>query len=1412
MVDFRLRSWRRLARATRLALALPSFAVVVLASFVARVHAQQSLTTLESWRQVRYGATEGISSPLISALAESERGTLWVAHENGIAWFDGWKWNEVPPRPLTRRRAVSRLRPMHGDSMLVVMHNLLYVGDTSGFDKLVVKVDDSEETVRDAVWTTEGIVMLVGIGQSSDSVRLMRWRGGRAEMLVPPTPLRFLDLASLHAAPDGAAWLNTPTGLWRSRNGAWRLRVSSGGRLVQVPYLYEGRDGRVLASLVGAAGGDGTWTWRGNEAPRREGTEGDQPLLGGIEDADGSLLGVHRGGYLRRKSGGKWAAYGNEDLTLTDVRAALRDRTGDLWVGTSQGLVLLRESSRLWSGIPHGFPSKRDRVHALVTDKSGALWAATADGIDVFELDGRIRHVTEGAGVAMNTMTTLARDSVGNIWVGSGNGLIGALRWDGRSWRHFTARDGLGAEHVHRIVVAPGGAVWFLGIGGGDFRLDNGPGAFVLDSGRFRALGTEQGLPSGRVYDFAEARDGTQWFGTGGGLSRRRAGVWTHWTERRGRTGTMNFKSSIRVFTVDVDSAGRPWFGDAFTEFAYGLGTVEADTLRFVTSANGLLSNLIRSVRVGADGTVWAGTTNGLSAYRDGTFFNFGTDRGLGFPLIWPVLVTDSLVTVGTLGGGVRQLSLTDAALPAPHVLIPTPTSGTGFVNLQWTPLAWRGSLASTLIDTRYRIDGGEWSAWTTARAIVPKFDGGPHRFEVQAKGLYAGAEGEIARVEFNVVGPLLTRPAFVVPLLVLTFSVLALLLIGGRQQRRNAIVLRESEGRFRALSASTSEGIAIAVDGRIVDANEQMHRLLRVADGTLRGRETKSLFDAPRTSVAATAGEIVSLTVRRNDGSGFPAEVVERSVPYFGAEARVTAVRDISEREEADRALRASEERFETLFRKSPTPITLTSWPEGRIVEVSEGFETVVGVTRDAAIGRTAIELGLYQDLAQRDELFRRIAADGRVSGMELALQTQAGEERSILGTFVRLDVDGRPHVLGVLTDISERRSLEAQLLQSQKMEAIGRLAGGVAHDFNNLLTVILGNTDMLRQSVTDASGRSDLDEIHEAAQRAADLTRQLLTFARKQRISPQALDLSEVVPRVQRMLGRLLGEQIAVETHLATECPTVVMDPGQLEQVLVNLAVNARDAMPQGGRLTVETQAVELDEQYAREHTHITAGRFAMISISDTGVGIPDAVLPRIFEPFFTTKDVGQGTGLGLAICYGIVREAGGHIAVYSELGRGTTVRIYLPAQTREATAVPAASRPPLQGGQESILLVEDEPLVRNLIERVLRSLGYRVTSAADQAQALAILPTLVPAPNLLLTDVVLPGPGGPEIARAVRARVPGIVVLYISGYTERGANATAELDAPLLSKPFTPELLAAAVRRELDRAAERKGTVRD
>ena len=1375
---------------------------------VTPARAQVDVTSLNSWRVARFTGA-GLRSPIITSLTESESGRIWVSTASGIAWFDGWRFRDGRTEPNTLNRAALAIRPMRGDSVLVLMNNLLYVGDTSGLVQRPIlgstadPADTVEQIVSDAVWTSDGMLLLLRDGNATDTPRLARWHGSRAVPIPAPASLEGRAVAALFPAPRGGAWLNTTAGLHRLEGDRWRLVLPSSGRAMLVTRLVEDADGRVVASVAGGAGPSGVWTWRGAERPRHEASEGEDELLSLSVNASGEVLAAHRGGYLRQRVGSVWSSYDARVGALADVRAALRDREGDLWIGTGQGMVLFRESSQLWGGRPHGFPSLRDRVNALAFAPDSALWVGTADGVDVFEALGAIRHVGEARGIRLRTVTTVARDSSGNMWIGSGSDLTGALRWDGRGWTHFGAREGLGAAHIHRIVVTRSGAIWFLGIGEGTADQPDGPGAFVLDSGRFRHVGTGDGLPSGRVYDFAEARDGTRWFGTAAGLSRWRNGEWTHWKARRGRTATRAFRDTpIRVFALDVDSTGTPWFGGGSGDFPYGLGTIEADTLRFFNMNDGLLSNAVHSVQVGRDGAIWVGTANGLSAYRDGAWFSLGTDRGLGFPQIWPLVVDESVVTIGTLGGGVRQFSLAAASMPPPQVLVPPPTIGTGVANITWTPLAWRGAIPSALIDTRMRVDGGPWSAWTTTRSSILSIPGGHHRVELQAKGLYAPVDGPITAVEFDVPGPIVTRPAFFIPVGALLLLLIALSVASARRQRRDADVLRESEGRFRALAGATTEGIAISVGDRIVEANEQLHRMLGLPDGSLRGRAVPSVLGPD--AGPSEHGAARATTLQRADGERFPAEVRERAAPYLGAEARIAAVQDLSEAVATRRALRESEERFETIFRKSPTAIVLTSWPEGRFVDVSEGFELATGHSREDLVGRTATELGLYHHADDRDRLRSALEHDGKAGGAEVLMHRRDGTLRSLLGTFVRLELDGRPHVLGALTDITDRRTLEAQLLQSQKMEAVGRLAGGVAHDFNNLLTVILGHADLLRAAVHEPTALADIGDIHAAAQRAADLTRQLLTFARKQRISPRIVELGGLVQRTQRMLARLLGERIAIEARIEADLPQVMVDAGQIEQVIVNLAVNARDAMPQGGRLTIEATTVELDEEYARDHAHITAGEYALIAMSDTGMGIPDDVLPRIFEPFFTTKEVGEGTGLGLSICYGIVREAGGHIAVYSEVNKGTTVRIYLPARPQLEEDVAESAPPAIVGGSEVVLVVEDEALVRALVERTLRSLGYTVVSAGNLADAVAAVDRMPVPPRVLVTDVVLPGAGGPEIARALRARLPELAVLYISGYTERGSSSTTALDAPLLSKPFTAAELAAAIRRQLDGTA--------
>lgn len=386
-----------------------------------------------------------------------------------------------------------------------------------------------------------------------------------------------------------------------------------------------------------------------------------------------------------------------------------------------------------------------------------------------------------------------------------------------------------------------------------------------------------------------------------------------------------------------------------------------------------------------------------------------------------------------------------------------------------------------------------------------------------------------------------------------------------------------------------------------------------------------------------------------------------------------------------------------------------------------------------------------------------------------------------------------------------------EEQLLQAQKLEAVGRLAGGISHDFNNLLTAIIGYSELsLRGLAKDDPIRRNIEEIKRASDRAASLTRQLLAFSRKQVMQLRVFDLNTVVSDLERMLRRMIGEDVELKTTLQPKLANIKADPGQIEQVIMNLAVNARDAMPMGGKVTIETTGVYLDETYVQEHVEPTPGFYVMLAVSDTGVGIPEHVRQHIFEPFFTTKEAGKGTGLGLSTVYGIVRQSGGHIWVYSEPDKGTTFKIYFPAVVEKAEDYRAPSGPlSIPGGTETVLLVEDADFVRNLARQVLETRGYKVLEAADGNTARFVCETFQQRIDLLLTDVVMPRQSGSELARALLEIRPEMRVLYMSGYTEDAILSHGVLEAGVnfISKPFSPDALSLRVREVLDAPAKKE-----
>ncbi len=524
------------------------------------------------------------------------------------------------------------------------------------------------------------------------------------------------------------------------------------------------------------------------------------------------------------------------------------------------------------------------------------------------------------------------------------------------------------------------------------------------------------------------------------------------------------------------------------------------------------------------------------------------------------------------------------------------------------------------------------------------------------------------------------------------------------------------------------------------------------------------------------------------------------------------TIARDITKDKRAEEALRRSEERFKLIEENIDEVFWISDPDISEITYISPAYERVWGRTRKSLLEnpKSFIE-GIHPDDRERVLSDLELQKVGRPFDHEYRVIHTDGSTRWIWdrGFPIRDDAGRLTHYVGVAQDITERRRLEGQFRQAQKMEAVGRLAGGVAHDFNNLLTIINGYSEFALEHLHPSDPlRSSIEEITKAGGRAASLTRQLLAFSRQQVLAPRVLDLNALVADVERMLRRLIGEDIDLVMLPGAELGRVKADPGQIEQILVNLAVNARDAMPDGGKLVIETANVEFDEAYARSRPVVTPGRYVMLAMSDTGTGMDAAIQAHIFEPFFTTKEKGKGTGLGLSTVYGIVKQSGGFIWVYSEPGLGSTFKIYLPSveDAAESVARSEAREFPF-GGSETILLVEDEEAVRALASRILQGRGYRVLECARPEDALHIAEHHQEPIDLLLTDVVLPKMSGRKIAEHLTALRPNMKVLYMSGYTDDAVvrNGVLESNTAFLQKPFTPSGLARKVREVLDAAPD-------
>lgn len=1323
--------------------------LAVLATVPAGLWAQDTSTRLDPARSLTdftvdvWTEDDGLPQNMASAIAQTPDGFLWLGMEEGLVRFDGFDFRVFRPEntPAFTTPWVTSLWPDADGT--------LWIGTAGGG---LVRLRDGVFT---AFTTGDGLPHLNVRGLHRDG-RGTLWIGTEGGGLVAWDPdgtrRRFTTadglasdfVLSVGESADGAVWVGTVDGLTRIRDGSLETFRHSDG-------LPGSRVNAVLGSTEGSV-------WVGT--------------------ADGGLS---------RRVDGRFVTYGTaQGLSSNSVTSLHEDGAGTLWVGTNGGgLNRIVDGEVTSITTARGLPG--NLILSLAGDREGGLWLGmTGAGLGRMR-EGIVRMLGQPEGLSADIALAMHETAEGELWIGTAGGGVNRIGADGI--RSYTTAEGL----AHNVVIS-------VGSGGpnGDVWVGTPSGVSRIRDGRVTTLEVDDGLLSAQATAIAVRPDGAVWLGMPG----RGLQLWDEGP--RGSWSTENGLPSNFVTALHRSVSGPLWIGTR--DGLARLSTGEITTTHL--GAPGTPSNAVNGIFEAPSGTLWIATNGGLGRLRpDGTTTHYGPDTGPFAGQIHAV-VEDSL----------------------------------GFLWLSSNDGIHRTSVGDLDAIDRGAIDRVSSRAFTRADGLrSDEANGG-----VDPAGLLRD-DGSIwfptmrgaARIE-----PLATVPERPAPTPVLEYVVVNDVLHPPLDDVTLGPQARTLEFHFTAPTFVAPGEVNFRYrlegfdDAWVESGTRREAYYTALPPGSYVFRAAARRGTGPWNEIEA--GQTFTLAPHVYETMWFRAFVgLGLLALAWGAyrlrvrrlEARQRELLALTtEQRRTERALRESRERLQLALDSGRMGTWEWDVATGRL-SFDQATERMLGVTAhhiDDAILRIRDRVS-PDDHARLAELPARIRGGAPSVDVNFSVHGTDGGPRHVeLRGQTFLDEHGRPHrVMGVVADISELmdtqsalRLREEELRHAQKMEAVGRLAGGVAHDFNNLLTTILGRTQFLQESVEAPEAREDLEEIQKSAERAANLTQQLLTFSRKQVVQPRRVELDTLVADLERMLRRLLREDVILETRLAPDLPAIHADPGSMEQVLVNLVVNAQDAMPQGGRLCIETSLGTPDTAPSPE---IAAAPFVVLTVSDTGDGMTEETLKHAFDPFFTTKPIGKGTGLGLATVYGIVQQCGGDIRVDTAVGEGSTFHIYLPTTHMRTGPRPQDDghpgpdlQEPLKGaaleGHDQpedgaddasgpagrILLVEDDDSVRPLMQKVLTRHGYDVVHAASGDEALAICRREGNSFDLLLSDVVMPGMNGRQLAEAIRSIRPDVAVLLVSGHHEdeilkRGVD---EHETAFLRKPFDAPSLIEAV----------------
>ena len=1128
-------------------------------------------------------------------------------------------------------------------------------------------------------------------------------------------------------------------------------------------------------------------------------------------DRNGNLwIGTMGGGLMVRRPSGRFETFGPQNgVTAKNILAIAEDTGGVIWLGSGQGLARVRNNRAEKIALPAGAKAvtalaarrdggvyaaivgvgvaliRNDRVEviapadslpgnyvrALAASEDGALWVGAANGI-ARVIGKEITTFPKGQG-PQNDIAAMRVDSEGNLWLGLDGG--GLARMRATPVIGLGKPEGLSSDMIFPLFQDRSGAVW-IGTGGG------GVNRFV--DGAVTNLSVASGhLPDDNIASINQSADGAIWIGTFNGMSRIENGHATIYQYQQGLLPGL-----IRL--IFFDRNGALWIASHG-----GLQRYMPGPPRTYTTADGLSDNFVTAMLQDRQGDLWVATRNGLNRFVNDRFEVWNTTHGLPDEAI-SAMFEDSQGTMwlATNGGIVRKRGSQIKLISAKQGLC---TNDVTSILEDDKGKLWLGSNIGIFAIDKSAFDRGHVECKLLDRAA------GMRAREINGMVNPSALRTTDGRLWF----PTVRGVAIIDPhntSLDLAIPPVQIEEIVRHQVGRT----RSIDVRYTAPSFVSPEQMRFrykleGYDKSWVDAGARRtayytrlgpgHYVFRVQAANAEG-------------VWNTAGASIAFAVAPFwwETWTFRSVLVAVLLGLLGWLYRAR-IRTLEQRQQELLALAEerglAEARYRDLF-ENATDAVFTTDLDGNFTALNNKALSLFGYD-----SQEALKLNI-RHLLPRSEAGERVARqwlNGTSNGTErIDVISRTGERVPVeVSTRIVHEDNVAIGVQGIARDVADRAALERQLRQSQKMEAVGQLAGGVAHDFNNLLTVIRGNGELLLQELPENDpARSDIEQINMAAERAGALTRQLLAFSRKQVVHPRALDLNSLLREIEKMLRRLIGEDFTILTLPSVESACVQADPTQLEQILVNLVVNARDAMPKGGVITIETSIMQVDD-VPLAPVRTSSGKAVVLTVSDTGMGMDAATQSRIFEPFFTTKDPGKGTGLGLSTVYGIVQQAGGQITCSSQPGHGTTFRIYLPYTPEGSEPADTTDFENVEPGTETILLVEDEDAVRTLATRVLRHHGYKVLEARHGQDALDTSRDHPGHIDLLLSDVVLPAMNGRVLAEKLSQYRPDLRVLLMSGYTddEIVRRGLLEPGVAYLQKPFTPQTLLRIVRGVLD-----------